>query len=92
MDVTRLHLCPKEHFRLSWPPLGTEFTPENSCRVIGIVVEMIRQAFGAGGWGYASKQEAKTELMTAVTAVLQGRHFIGPGLPNDGFGPNEGHK
>jgi DNA-binding NarL/FixJ family response regulator len=54
--------------------------------------DMVREAFQVGGWGYVSKQEAETELLTAVSVVLQGRRFVSSGLPIDGFDPNRGPK
>lgn len=54
--------------------------------------DVVREAFRVGGWGYVSKQQAETELLTAVTAVLQGRRFVSTGLPSDGFDPNKALK
>ena len=47
--------------------------------------DVIRKAFRAGGLGYVSKQQAETELLTALTTVLQGRRFVSTGLSGDGF-------
>lgn len=54
--------------------------------------DMVKESFRVGGWGYVSKQQAKTELLAAVAAVLQGRSFVSTGLPNEGFDPNDGLK
>lgn len=51
--------------------------------------DVVRESFRIGGWGYVTKQQAKTELLPAVTAVLEGKRFVSSGLPIDGFDPNK---
>lgn len=39
-------------------------------------VDPAKGAFRLGAWGYVLKQEAGTELLAALSAVLQGRRFL----------------
>lgn len=47
--------------------------------------DVVREALTLGALGYMLKQEAEAELPAAITAVLQGRCFIGRGLSANGF-------
>jgi DNA-binding NarL/FixJ family response regulator len=38
--------------------------------------EVIQEALNLGAWGYVVKVKAGTELLPAVDAVLQGKHFF----------------
>jgi CheY-like chemotaxis protein len=40
---------------------------------------LLREVFRLGIWGYVNKEYASRELIAAMDAVLQGRHFIGSG-------------
>ena len=55
-------------------------------------VDVVREAFRVGGWGYVSKQQVNSELLVALISVLEGRRFISTGLPNNGFDLNKGLK
>lgn len=46
---------------------------ESSC-------EVVREALNLGAWGYVSKTRAGFDLMAAMEAVLEGRHFLSDGL------------
>ena len=39
-------------------------------------VDMVKEAFSLGAWGYVLKQEAEGELLGALSAVLQGKRFL----------------
>jgi DNA-binding NarL/FixJ family response regulator len=43
--------------------------------------EVLREALSLGAMGYVVKTMAGSELLTAVDAVLDGRRFLGSGLP-----------
>ncbi len=45
--------------------------------------EVIRAALGNGAKGYVRKQNAQTDLLTAVEAVLRGDRFVSRGLHTD---------
>ena len=40
--------------------------------------DYVRAAFQAGGHGYASKQSASTELLTAIQMALEGKYYVTP--------------
>jgi DNA-binding NarL/FixJ family response regulator len=42
--------------------------------------EAVLEALNLGAWGYVVKTHAATDLLTAVEAVLENRHFVGAGL------------
>jgi CheY-like chemotaxis protein len=44
-------------------------------------VEIVEEAFRAGGSGYVIKSDAGSELLPAIEAVLQGKRFVSAGLP-----------
>jgi DNA-binding NarL/FixJ family response regulator len=46
------------------------FVSENVCPVIAA------EALRAGGWGYVIKSDAANDLLFAVKAVLQDKHFV----------------
>ena len=48
-------------------------TQEASC-------DMVHQAFHLGAWGYVLKATAAFDLLAAVDAVREGRHFLSAGL------------
>lgn len=48
-------------------------------------VGIVREAFELGAMGYVLKRQAETELLPALSAVLQGRRFASGGLPINGF-------
>ena len=39
-------------------------------------VDMVKEAFSLGAWGYVLKQEAEGDLLGALSAVLQGKRFL----------------
>jgi len=39
-------------------------------------VDVMREAFSLGAWGYVLKQEAESDLLGALSAVLQGKRFL----------------
>jgi DNA-binding NarL/FixJ family response regulator len=41
--------------------------------------EVVREAFSLGALGYVVKSHAGSELVAAVDAVSQGKHFVGKG-------------
>jgi len=46
---------------------------ESSC-------EVVQEALNAGAWGYVVKTKAAIDLLAAVDAVLECRHFVSVGL------------
>ena len=48
-------------------------------------VDMAREAFCLGAWGYVLKQDAETDLLTALTAIHQGTKFVSRGLGDVGL-------
>jgi DNA-binding NarL/FixJ family response regulator len=42
--------------------------------------EVVQEAINVGAWGYVVKTRAATDLLAAVDAVLEGRHFVSVGL------------
>ena len=48
-------------------------------------VDVVREAFNLGGWGYVLKQDAETDLLAGVAAVLAGKRFVSCGLGDNGF-------
>jgi DNA-binding NarL/FixJ family response regulator len=42
--------------------------------------EVVHEALNLGAWGYVLKTRAAIDLLTAVDAVLEGRHFLSLGL------------
>jgi DNA-binding NarL/FixJ family response regulator len=47
-------------------------------------VDIAKEAFRLGAWGYILKQGTGTELVEALSAILQGRRFLSSGL-RDGW-------
>ena len=47
--------------------------------------DIVKEAFNLGAWGYIIKQQAGTELLAAVAAILQGKRFVSKGLDHDGL-------
>ena len=43
-------------------------------------VDVVKEAFSLGAWGYVLKQDAETDLLSAVAAVVRGRQFVSRGL------------
>jgi DNA-binding NarL/FixJ family response regulator len=46
---------------------------ESSC-------EVVHEALDLGAWGYVLKARAASDLLAAVDAVLDGKHFLSAGL------------
>jgi DNA-binding NarL/FixJ family response regulator len=46
---------------------------ESSC-------EVVQEALDLGAWGYVLKARAASDLLAAVDAVIEGRHFLSVGL------------
>jgi len=44
--------------------------------------EVVQEALNVGAWGYVVKTKAAIDLLAAVDAVLEGRHFASVGLSN----------
>jgi DNA-binding NarL/FixJ family response regulator len=44
--------------------------------------DVVQEALSSGALGYMVKTHARSELLPAVEAVLQGRQFVGTGLPD----------
>ena len=42
--------------------------------------EVVQEALNVGAWGYVVKTRAATDLLAAVDAALEGRHFVSVGL------------
>jgi len=55
-------------------------------------VDVVKVAFNLGARGYIVKQQAETELLTAIAAVLSGKQFVTSGLSGDGFGVQKSTK
>ena len=51
---------------------------ESSC-------EVVQETLNMGAWGYVLKERAATDLLAAVDAVVEGRHFVSFGLSNQNF-------
>jgi len=49
--------------------------------------DVVAAALSNGAKGYVRKQNAKTELLPAIEAVLRGDHFVSSGLGRDGQSP-----
>jgi len=47
--------------------------------------EMVQEALNLGAWGYVVKTSAASDLLAAVEAVLEGRHFVSVGLLGQHF-------
>lgn len=47
--------------------------------------DIAEKAFGAGAAGYVVKSDAASDLLSAVTAVRQGRRFVSRSLARHGF-------
>jgi DNA-binding NarL/FixJ family response regulator len=39
--------------------------------------DLVQEALNIGGYGYVVKSDAKTELLSAVDAVVRGEQFVG---------------
>ena len=48
-------------------------------------IEVAREAFSLGAWGYVVKNRAATDLLPALASIMQGKRFISRGLSDDGF-------
>ena len=48
-------------------------------------VDVVQEAFRAGGWGYIVKTDAGRELLTAVNTILGGEKFAGTKFNGHGF-------
>jgi DNA-binding NarL/FixJ family response regulator len=46
---------------------------------------VVQEALSIGAWGYVLKSEARSELLTAIEAVLRGRQFVSSGLRGKKF-------
>ncbi len=53
---------------------------ESSC-------EVVQEALDLGAWGYVLKARAASDLLAAVDAVLEGKHFLSFGLSIWNFKP-----
>lgn len=42
--------------------------------------DLVQEAFNSGALGYVSKARVGTDLLAAVEAVLEGRHFVSDGV------------
>jgi DNA-binding NarL/FixJ family response regulator len=42
--------------------------------------EVVREAFNLGAWGYVLKTRATFDLLAAMDAAVEGRHFLSAGL------------
>jgi DNA-binding NarL/FixJ family response regulator len=42
--------------------------------------DVVQEAFNVGAWGYVVKTRVASDLLAAVDAVLDGRHFVSVGL------------
>jgi DNA-binding NarL/FixJ family response regulator len=51
---------------------------ESSC-------EVVQEALNLGAWGYVLKESAAIDLLAAVNAVHEGRHFLSWGLSIQSF-------
>ena len=47
--------------------------------------DIVQQALALGAWGYVVKTKAASDLLAAVQAVCEGRHFVGEGLSGQYF-------
>jgi len=54
--------------------------------------DVVKVAFNLGARGYIVKQQAETELLIAIAAVLSGKRFVTSGLSGDGFGVEKSAK
>jgi DNA-binding NarL/FixJ family response regulator len=52
-------------------------------------VEVLREALRLGACGYVIKQQAETELLSGLAAVLEGKLFVSSGLPGEGLVSNK---
>jgi DNA-binding NarL/FixJ family response regulator len=43
-------------------------------------VDVVREAFNLGAWGYVLKQDAESDLLAALVSVLKGERFVSSGL------------
>ena len=43
-------------------------------------VDVVREAFSLGAWGYVLKQDAESDLLAALASVLHGERFVSSGL------------
>jgi DNA-binding NarL/FixJ family response regulator len=46
--------------------------------------DMVRVAFDLGAMGYVLKRHAETDLLSALSAAVQGKRFVSSGLSDDG--------
>ena len=46
---------------------------------------MVQEALNLGAWGYVVKTRTAIDLLAAVDAVLEGRHFVSFGLSIQNF-------
>ena len=47
--------------------------------------DIVQQALGFGAWGYVLKSRAASDLLAAVEAACEGRHFVSGGLSGQFF-------
>jgi DNA-binding NarL/FixJ family response regulator len=47
--------------------------------------DVVQEALGVGAWGFVVKTRVGSDLLAALDAVLEGEHFVSPGLsvPSD---------
>lgn len=48
-------------------------------------VEVVREAFSLGAYGYVLKQDAEIDLLAAISATLANERFVSRGLRNNGL-------
>src|SRR5436309_3170035 len=49
--------------------------------------DVVQECFNSGALAYVAKAHAGSDLLAAVEAVLQGRHFVSSALSGDSFAP-----
>lgn len=54
--------------------------------------DIVEEAFSFGAAGYISKQRTRSDLLPALTAVLEGKRFISEGLTAGRFAPKNGNR
>ena len=52
-------------------------------------VDVVKEAFNLGACGYIIKQQANTELLAALAAVIGGNRFVSSGLADYGLTPTK---
>jgi DNA-binding NarL/FixJ family response regulator len=46
--------------------------------------DVVEEALNVGAWGYVAKTMVATDVLLAVEAVMQGKHFVSPRLSTTG--------